>query len=231
MVDAGPIVIAMTQQHAHHHEAGTERFTAEFWDERYGSKPAIWSGNPNQRLVEQVADLAPGQALDVGSGEGADAIWLAQRGWQVTGIDVSTVALERAAAIAQGAGADIASRISWQQADVLTWEPAPSSFDLVSAQFMHLPPDALAALHKRLAAAVRPGGTLLIVGHHPLDHELGARPMGSGGLLFTAEAIAERLDPAQWEIEVAQAQAREGKHPESGDPITWHDAVLRARRR
>ena len=80
MVDAGPIVIAMTQQHAHHHEAGTERFTAEFWDERYGSRPAIWSGNPNQRLVEQVADLAPGQALDVGSGEGADAIWLAQRG-------------------------------------------------------------------------------------------------------------------------------------------------------
>jgi len=68
-------------------------FTPEFWDDRYRSAPAIWSGNPNPRLVEHVADLAPGAALDVGCGEGADAIWLAARGWKVTGIDVSTVAL------------------------------------------------------------------------------------------------------------------------------------------
>lgn len=223
--------MAMTEQQAHQHEATGERFTAKFWDERYGSKPTIWSGNPNQRLVEQVSDLAPGRALDVGSGEGADAIWLARRGWQVTGIDVSTVALERAATVAAGAGAGIAERISWQQADVLTWGPAPETFDLVSAQFMHLPPEALAALHTRLAAAVRPGGTLLIVGHHPLDHETGVRPTGSAELLFTAEAIAARLDPELWEIAVAEAQSRQGKHPESGEPVTWHDAVLAARRR
>src|ERR1700738_3548715 len=109
----------------------------DFWDARYGSAEAIWSGNPNPQLVAQVADLRPGTALDVGSGEGADAIWLAERRWQVTGIDVSTVALERAALLAAAAGQDVADRITWQQADILTWDPAQRQFDLVSAQFMH----------------------------------------------------------------------------------------------
>ena len=94
----------------HDHE---HMFTQEYWDERYGSAGAIWSGNPNPHLVAHVADLAPGSALDVGSGEGADAIWLATRGWQVMGIDLSTVALERAAQLASRAGQDIAERITW----------------------------------------------------------------------------------------------------------------------
>lgn len=221
-------------EHSHHHDdahaASPEHFTAAFWDERYGSKAAIWSGRVNPRLMEQAADLTPGTALDIGSGEGADAIWLASRGWQVTGIDISTVALQRAAALAAEAGADVAQRITWQQADVLTWNPAPSTYDLVSAQFMHLPSDILAAVHVRLAAAVRPGGTLLIVGHHPEDRASGLRSSGSGALLFTAEAIAERLDPHAWEIVVAQTQTREVTGPE-GEPVTAHDAVLAARRR
>jgi SAM-dependent methyltransferase len=146
--------------------------TQEFWDARYHSAERIWSGNPNPHLVAQVADLAPGSALDVGSGEGADAIWLATRAWQVTGIDLSTVALERAAQLAAWAGQDIAERITWEQADVLSWDPAPRQFDLVSAQFMHLPRLAREALHLRLAAAVRPGGMLLIAGHHPSDLDI-----------------------------------------------------------
>ncbi|HEV7666156.1 MAG TPA: class I SAM-dependent methyltransferase, partial [Chloroflexota bacterium] len=96
-------------------------WTQEFWDERYASAATIWSGNPNPHLVAQVSDLRPGTALDVGSGEGADAIWLAEQGWQVTGIDVSMVALERAAQMAAAAGHDVADRITWQQADILTW--------------------------------------------------------------------------------------------------------------
>src|ERR1700730_7897302 len=111
----------------------------DFWDARYGSAEAIWSGNPNPQLVAEVADLVPGTALDVGSGEGADAIWLASRGWQVTGIDISPVALERAAQLAAAAGETIADHITWQQADVMVWDPAPKQFDLVSAQFIHLP--------------------------------------------------------------------------------------------
>src|SRR5438876_11960685 len=97
--------------------------TQEFWDDRYGSADQIWSGNPNPHLVEQIADLAPGIALDVGSGEGADAIWLAARGWQVTAIDVSTVALGRAARRAAEAGTEVADRLIWRHADILFWDP------------------------------------------------------------------------------------------------------------
>jgi SAM-dependent methyltransferase len=170
-------------------------FTQEYWDTRYGSAESIWSGNPNPRLVELVADLAPGTALDVGSGEGADAIWLAARGWQVTGIDVSTVALTRAAQRASAAGQDIADRITWEQADVLSWDPAPRQFDLVSAQFMHLPRLPREALHVRLAAAVRPGGTLLIVGHHPSDMETAMGRPNVPDFFFTADEIAAPLTP------------------------------------
>src|SRR5262245_34545887 len=109
--------------------------TQAFWDDRYGSADQIWSGNPNQRLVEQTANLTPGTALEVGCGEGADAIWLAERGWQVTAVDVSTVALERAARQAARIGPDVAGRIEWQQADILAWQPTPRHFDLVTAHF------------------------------------------------------------------------------------------------
>jgi SAM-dependent methyltransferase len=204
--------------------------TQEFWDARYRSADRIWSGNPNPQLVEQVADLAPGTALDVGSGEGADAIWLASRGWHVTAIDVSTVALERAAQRAAEAGAAVADRITWQQADVLSWDPAPLQFDLVSAQFMQLPTPARESLHRRLAAAVRPGGTLLIVGHHPSDLETSVRRPNLPGVLFTADQIAAALEPDDWQIVVAAAPARQALDPD-GRPVTIHDAVLRAQRR
>ena len=168
---------ASMSQHEHHneHQSDTDPsafFTQKFWDERYSSAPMIWSGNPNIRLVEQVSGLTPGAALDVGSGEGADAIWLASLGWTVTGVDVSTVALERSAMRAAQLGAEIAGRITWKQADILTWEPAPEQFDLVSAQFMQgLPGPEREFLQRRLAEAVSAGAVLLIVGHHPSDME------------------------------------------------------------
>lgn len=215
---------------SHHHSSGDPvLFTAEFWDARYRSADRIWSGNPNPRLVEQVADLAPGTVLDVGSGEGADAIWLASRGWQVTAIDVSTVALDRAAAMAAELGATIADRITWQQADLLSWAPAPLQFDLVSAQFMHLPGPALAALHDRLAGAVRPGGRLLIVSHHPSDLDTSMGRTGSADMFVTAEQMAAGLDPADWHIIAASAPEREAVDPD-GRPVTVRDAVLHALR-
>lgn len=208
----------------------TDHFSQEFWDERYRSADVIWSGNPNPHLVQQVADLAPGTALDVGSGEGADSIWLASRGWHATGIDVSTVALDRAAQRAAGAGKEVADRITWQHADLLSWDPAPLQFDLVSAQFMHLPRPALESLHRRLAAAVRRGGALLIVGHHPLDlHTSMGRPH-LPDMFYTAEQIAATLDPDDWQIIVAAAPERQTADPD-GRLITIHDAVMHAIRR
>ena len=217
--------------HAASHDHGEDiKFTREFWDERYGSRERIWSGNANPQLVDTATDLTAGTALDVGSGEGADAIWLASQGWRVTGIDVSVVALERAAGQAAKAGAEIADLITWQQADVFTWDPAPARFDLVSAQFMHLPQPTLAALHGRLAAAVRPGGTLLIVGHHPSDLHTTMLRHKNPELLFTAEQVAAALDSADWDIVTIGAPERQATDPE-GNEITIRDAVLRAVRR
>ena len=204
--------------------------TREYWDARYGSSDQIWSGNPNPQLVAQVAALTPGSALEVGCGEGADAIWLAARGWHVTAIDVSTVGLDRAAERAAEVGAEVASRITWQQADILSWAPAPLEYDLVSAHFVHLPTREREALHRRLAAAVRPGGTLLIVGHHPSDMETSVGRFHLPDFFYTADQVAAVLAPDDWQIVVAAAPGRQALDPD-GRPITIRDAVLRAQRR
>jgi SAM-dependent methyltransferase len=210
--------------------AGTVEFTQEYWDDRYRSAGRLWTGRPNAQLVAQAEGLSPGAALDAGCGEGGDAIWLAGRGWTVTAVDVSAVALERAAAQAAAAGAQTAGRISWQREDLLTWDPGPARFDLVTAQFIHLPQGYLESLHRRLAAAVRPGGTFLVVGHHPDDLHANVGRTGARHLFVSAADLAAALDPDDWEIAVATAIAR----PETGldgHPATVKDTVLRAVRR
>jgi SAM-dependent methyltransferase len=223
----------MSTHHDHDHDHGHAPdmpvMDEAFWDERYDSSPALWSGQPNPQLVAEAADLVPGAALDVGCGEGADAIWLAERGWRVTAVDWSAVALQRGADHAQQAGAEVAQRISWLHADLIDWVPAQAAYDLVSAQFMHLGPDQRDALYRRLAAAVAPGGTLLVVGHHPSDLQTTARRPPFPQLLFTAADIASLLNPGEWATVVEEARPR--RAPDSdGQPITVHDAVLRAQR-
>lgn len=205
-------------------------FGAEFWDERYRSHVAVWSGQPNPQLVAEMSDVAPGSALDVGSGEGADAIWMAGRGWEVTAMDFSVVALQRGAAHAELLGTDVAERIRWVQENILTWTPTERSFDLVSSQFMHQPLDSRRALFAGLAAAVAPGGTLLIVGHHPSDLESGAHRPPEPDLFYTAEEVANSLDGDDWDVQVTDSRPRVGVDHD-GREITIHDAVLRARRR
>ena len=205
-------------------------FDQEWFEERYRSAPSLWSGQPNPQLVAEVADLPPGTALDAGSGEGADAIWLAERGWQVTAVDFATTALARAAEHAATRGAEVAARIDWRQADLTVWAPSEQTFDLVSAQYMHLPPEPRAALYARLAAAVAPGGTLLIVGHDFSDVAAGAHRPPTPEMYFTAAEAAVSLAPAEWEVLVTDARPRPAKVHE-GHEITVRDAVLRARRR
>jgi SAM-dependent methyltransferase len=195
----------------------------EAWDERYRSRPQIWSGQPNPALVAEATDLPAGTALDAGAGEGADACWLAARGWQVTGIDLSTTALARAAAQADRLGLDI----TWVHAD-LTTHPAPGTYDLVTAHFLHLPPAPRQALFAHLAAAVAPGGTLLIVGHDLSDlHTTLPRP-GLAEAGWTAADVAGALGDG-WIIEVAETRPRPPTNHD-GREITIHDAVLRAHR-
>jgi SAM-dependent methyltransferase len=205
----------------------TAMFTREFWDERYATSARIWSGNPNPRLVEHVSALAPGTAIDVGCGEGADAVWLAAHGWQVTGVDVSSVALERARQHAAEAG--VADRISWQQVDLVAGEPLPDQADLVSVQFLHLPASVFGAVYAALADAVRPGGKLLVVGHHPDDAATGLRNERLTHLLFAPHQVAELLDDAEWQVQVSDAPTREVDR--EGRQVTVTDTVVLATRR
>ena len=213
--------------HETHEEEG-DPHGQPYWDARYASRERVWSGDPNRQLVAEAASLPPGRALEVGSGEGADALWLAGRGWRVTAVDVSPVALARAADRAAEHGDEVASRIDWQHGDIRTWAPQRSTYDLVSAHFLHPAPDVRPQVVGRLADAVASGGILLYVGHDPAD--IGVVPRPRTELQPTVSEIAELLDPDAWDVEVAEARPRPGTHPD-GRAITLHDAVVRARRR
>ncbi|MNK37127.1 Cypemycin methyltransferase [compost metagenome] len=198
-------------------------FDAAFWDRMYRHRDAAWDGEPNGFLAQETTDRLPGTALDLGCGEGADAVWLANRGWRVTAVDLSNVALDR------GRAADTAQAVSWLQADMLVWQPPAEAYDLVSLHYVHVPPAERAALFGRLARAVRPGGTVLVVAHHPSDLEttVGRPPIPD--LYFTSEEVAALLIPGRWEILV------DGRRPQSvtdreGRPLIIHDMVLKARR-
>jgi SAM-dependent methyltransferase len=209
------------------HTPGNEQFGEAFWDDRYRSAHALWSGNPNRHLVTEADGLPPGTALDAGAGEGADAIWLARRGWRVTAVDISSVALERAAGHA--AEKDVAERIEWRREDLKEWVPPESAYDLVTAQYLHVPGAIRRVLVARLAAAVADGGTLLIVGHHPLDLETTMPRPRQPELFFTGDDLAADLGGDGWKIVTNVAAPHEATDPE-GRPVVVHDTVFRARR-
>ncbi|MCC3761794.1 methyltransferase domain-containing protein [Glycomyces sp. TRM65418] len=196
---------------------------ARYWDERYGSRDQLFSGAPNGVLVAETADLPPGRALDVGCGEGGDAIWLARRGWRVTAVDLSQVALRRAAA----AGADLADRVTWTRSDLAAAPPPKHAFDLVSAQYFPLPKQPDHAALRGLLDAVAPGGTVLIASHDLAD--LGhLRDEGVDLADFYQPADIAGLLGGDWDVLVNETRPRTRPGPEG----TRHtrDTVLRARR-
>lgn len=205
----------------------TAIFDENYWNDRYSSHEKIWSTNPNPQLLAETSNLAPRTALDVGCGEGADSIWLAERGWHVTGVDISTVALDKAAAHA--ATRSLSGSITWEHHDLFTWAPASTAFDLVSAQFMHLPKASRDPIFSRLADAVTIGGMLLIVGHSPSDADAGFHQHFGTDLFFTAEQLAAALDPVAWEIFTTESRPR-NTSGHDGESITIHDEILCARR-
>lgn len=210
-------------------------YTQETWDARYsesgesGQAGGIWSGEPNQRLVEQVADLAPGDALEIGAGEGADAVWLARRGWRVTALDVSVIALGRA--VQHAADAGVGDRVSPLHLDLMTFGGSlPGGYDLVSASYMHVPRPRFAEFWNRVGASAQPGtGRLLVVGHHPDDIATGVRRPHGPDLLFTHDDVVGALDPGMWTIEHAESPTREVER--DGERVTVRDAVVLAARR
>ena len=215
-------------------------FDNEYWDQIWtGDRAgAMGSSQPNPHLVREIADLTPGTALEAGCGAGAEAIWLAGRGWQVTGADIAIAALNRAAERAADVG--IAERVQWVQADLSSWEP-DTGYDLVTTHYAH-PAMPQLEFYDRTASWVAPGGTLLIVGH--LHHDASADGHGHGSAhghghesdgppasaSATAATITARLDPALWEVVTAEESDRTMSGP-GGQETTIHDVVVRATRR
>ncbi|MBU2665598.1 class I SAM-dependent methyltransferase [Actinoplanes bogorensis] len=198
------------------------------WDAQYSESTRIWSGRPNVVLVREVSDLSPGRALDLGCGEGGDAIWLAQQGWQVTAVDISGVALSRAQQHAAERGIET---IDFRKHDLATDFP-DGTYDLVSAQFLHFwEAFDREAILRRAAAAVAPGGILLIEGH--MDTGPGHRPGHENmpPLPGPDEVIAGlRLDEGDgWEVLLAEEHPRE----QEIDGVTHHrtDNTVKLRRR
>ena len=208
---------AHEEGHAHedgHSHAEDEGLTTEqVWERMYTERGQRWSGRPNQRLVEVAGDLPPGRALDLGCGEGGDAVWLARRGWEVTAVDVSPTALGRLRAQADAEG--VADRIDTVQMDLAVAFPTvpDGGWDLVSAQFFQstisLP---RTAILRRAASATAPGGLLLVVEH-------GEAPPWSNhhDVVFPTvdETVAElALAPGGWSAVRVERSSRDADGPD-----------------
>jgi SAM-dependent methyltransferase len=199
-------------------------FEPSSWDERYSGPGKIFSGEPNPQLVTEVAGLTPGTALDVGCGEGGDAIWLARHGWTVTGADFSANGLARAAGHAERAG--VADRIDWWHVDARAFAAGGRTFDLVTSHFLHPPDGGMVEVARRLAEAVAPGGHLLIVGHAPTE-AFAHLTAGQRRAMFSADELRPGL-PAGFEVQVAEQRPR--TMTRDGATVDVHDSTLLARR-
>ncbi|MDQ1050763.1 bifunctional 2-polyprenyl-6-hydroxyphenol methylase/3-demethylubiquinol 3-O-methyltransferase UbiG [Streptomyces sp. V4I2] len=200
---------------------------SEFWEARYKDSERVWSGRPNPLLVREASHLPPATALDLGCGEGADAVWLASRGWQVTGVDISYTALERAAAHAAEAG--VGDRTAWERHELGTTFPQ-GSFDLVNAQFLQSPVhlDQQGVL-RQAAAAVAEGGTLLIVMHAGWPSWQSEPPFEAEFPTLEGTLAELALPEGSWSVETMGAVRRESVSPEGVEGYR-EDNVWRIRR-
>ncbi len=192
----------------------------EDWDRRYAETELVWSGRPNRVLVVETTALEPGRALDLACGEGQNAVWLAQHGWRVTGVDYSSVAIAKARDRADREGVEIDLVCS----DLLEYEPEVAAFDLVVAFFLHVPGAERRRILARAASALTPGGTILLLGHDLTNMTDGVGGPSDPSVLYTPDDIV--ADLSGLEIERAERVLRDVVHAER--PAI--DALVRARR-
>ncbi len=209
-------------------DESAERFDRGFWDRRLSEvllehAAEIAQRPPNAYLTATVGSLAPGRALDAGCGHGSEALWLAARGWRVTAVDFSATVLDHGRSTAAALGPEIAERIDWVEGDLGVWAPEGDVFDLVSCLYVHVA-GSVEDMVSRLATGVAPGGTLLLVGHLPIDPITGAATPAAGQVQVTVEAAVAVLDPQRWEVTIAEDRPRAAAG-------TGFDAVICARRR
>jgi len=192
------------------------------WDERHSHGDFEGDG-PNPTLVDGVAGLTPGSALELAAGSGTNAVWLASQGWRTTAVDWSPVGLANGRAKAEAAGV----QVEWLERDLFEWTLPVQAFDLVAIVYLHLPPDERAIVYPRAAAAVAPGGRLLIVGHDRLNATEGQGGPPDTARLFTAAEIATELLAVDPTLVVERAEVVRRVPPPGRAPI---DALLLIRR-
>jgi SAM-dependent methyltransferase len=196
---------------------------AAHWDRRYADRELVWSAEPNRFVRAATEDLPPGRALDVGAGEGRNAVWLAQRGWTVTAVDFSSVGLAKGEQLAARQGV----AVTWVTADLRRWEPPAGAFDLVVIAYLQVDAALQAKVLAGAAAALAPGGTLVVVAHDRDNLERGHGGPSDPALLYT---VAEATTPlADLTIDRAEQVSRDVEL-EGGETATAIDMLVVARR-
>lgn len=206
----------------------SSRYDRDFWE-------ALWSRTlrehatdvarrpPSTHLIAAAEGLAPRLALDAGCGHGSETLWLAAHGWHVTAVAFSAAALAQARSSAQAAGADVAGRIDFVEADLGSWVPQQRRYDLVTCLYVHVA-GPVEEMVRRLGSGFATGGLLLLAGHRPVDPETGAATAAAGQVQVSIETATAALDRRRWEILVAEDRPRAAAG-------TGVDAVIHARRR
>ena len=197
----------------------------DYWNQRYAAKEFIWSAEANRFVTEETASLAPGKALDLAAGEGRNAVWLAEQGWQLQAIDLSDVAIEKAKQLA--AARNVADRIDFKAADLRDYAPQENGFDLVMLIYLQLSQAELRPIIERAVHAVAPGGTILLVAHDSSNLEHGYGGPQNPDVLYTAEQVIPALK-GLFDVEKAGVAERPVK-TDDGIKIAL-DCLVRARR-
>jgi len=198
---------------------------AQDWDERYAASDLVWSAEPNQFVAEELAELPPGRALDLAAGEGRNAIWLARRGWQVTAVDFSQVALDKGRRVAGD------TPVRWVCADATTWAE-PSAYDLVLLAYLQLPPPQRRAAVRAAYDSLAAGGTLLLVAHDATNLTEGTGGPQDPAVLMTAEDVLGDLADRACDVVRAERVSRTvgDGHGEEPARTAW-DCLVRVVRR
>ena len=190
---------------------------ASAWDERYAATELVWSAGPNQFVENELADLPPGRALDLACGEGRNARWLAERGWEVTAMDFSAVAIEK--------GRSRHADVVWQVADALT-APLPQDLDLVLIAYLQIPREERTPVMRRAFEALRSGGRLLLVGHDSTNLAEGTGGPQDPEVLYTAEDVLADLPDVELQVVRADRVARLVGSPDDESSVHAWDALV-----
>lgn len=195
---------------------------ARAWDRRYAGPGLVWSPEPNRLLVAQVGALPPGRALDLGAGEGRNAVWLAEQGWRVTAVDFSQVGLDTAERMAGERG----MRLDLVRADLADYVPEPAAHDLVILLYLQVPEPLLRTVLARAAESLAPGGTMLVIGHDLANLDGGYGGPQNPALLMTAEVVSDALR----DLEVERAERVDRPVATESGPRVALDTLVRAHR-